>query len=92
MAIALPASLTNALHRISSSINPSTGLAHPSDMEHSVKWLGDAIQEMDEAVHPDAIIKHLVSLGRIGERHAMEVATIYEALWCYIKGKGPFSS
>ncbi len=44
MAIALPASLTNALHRISSSINPSTGLAHASDLEHSVKWLGDAIQ------------------------------------------------
>jgi len=81
--------LAEALQSISSSINPSTGLGHPSDMLNAAKWLGEAIRQMEKPDHPDAVTKYLQHLGRIGSEAARDVATIYEALWCYIKGQTP---
>lgn len=81
--------LTKALQTISSSINPSTGLGHPSDMLTTAKWLGEAILQMENPDHPDDVATYLQNLGRIGSEDAQDVALIYEALWCYIKNQTP---
>lgn len=88
----LPPALVDALKKISSNINPSTGLGHPLDMEKTTRWLAEAIQEMNQASHPDEVSSHLVGLGQIGGGTARDVALINEALWCHLKGRDPSSS
>lgn len=81
--------LTKALQSVSSNINPSTGLGHPSDMLNTTRWLGEAIRQMERPDHPDDVAAYLQNLGRIGPEAARDVAVIYEALWCYIKNQTP---
>jgi hypothetical protein len=82
--------LAQVLQKISDNINPSTGLGHPLDMQKTACWLGETIQTMEKPEHPDDVADHLRKLGRIGDETASEVARVYEALWCYIKGHTPF--
>lgn len=84
--------LAQALQKVSNNINPSTGLGHPSDMLTTTKWLGEAIHGMEVADHPDEVATYLQNLGRISSEAARDVAVIYEALWCYIKGQTPYGS
>ena len=81
--------LEKALQTISSSINPSTGLGHPSDMLTTANRLGEAVQKMERPEHPDDVADYLQSLGRVGSETAKDVALIYEALWCFIKNQTP---
>ena len=81
--------LAKALQNISSSINPSTGLGHQSDMLTTAKWLVEAIQQMERPEHPDDVATYLQDLRRVGSEAAQDVALIYEALWCFIKNQTP---